>query len=249
MYDVREALGRELAMEHPVEADMVVPVPDSSIPAALGYAQASGIPFGQAIIKNRYSDRSFIKPDQRLRTLEIDLKFNMVKPKIEGKEDLKRRVAEAKAKKDAIKRAKELGLPPPDTTSSTPPSASTPQSAQDVNMQNTPTPPAQIGYGAPPSHLPQPPVYNSSSPVPPMGAPTAAWPPPTLPNRFLARYSIVEDSRLDFSALETPSTGVISPTSDSAMSCISAILVQCGTLRREESVAGAIMVMIDMRYI
>ena len=85
VYNVREALGRELAREHPVEADMVIPVPDSSIPAALGYAQASGIPFGQAIIKNRYSDRTFIKPDQRLRTLEIDLKFNMVRPKIEGK--------------------------------------------------------------------------------------------------------------------------------------------------------------------
>lgn len=85
VYEVREALGRELALEHPVEADLVIPVPDSSIPAALGYAQASGIPFGQAIIKNRYSDRTFIKPDQRLRTLEIDLKFNMVKPKIEGK--------------------------------------------------------------------------------------------------------------------------------------------------------------------
>jgi amidophosphoribosyltransferase len=85
VYNVREALGRELALEHPVAADMVIPVPDSSIPAALGYAQTSGIPFGQAIIKNRYSDRTFIKPDQRLRTLEIDLKFNMVRPKIEGK--------------------------------------------------------------------------------------------------------------------------------------------------------------------
>ena len=84
VYNVREALGRELAMEHPVEADLVVPVPDSSIPAALGYATASGIPYGQAIIKNRYSDRTFIKPDQRLRQLEVDLKFNMVKPKIEG---------------------------------------------------------------------------------------------------------------------------------------------------------------------
>jgi amidophosphoribosyltransferase len=83
-YIVREALGRELAREYPVEADLVVPVPDSSIPAALGYAAASGIPYGQAIIKNRYSDRSFIKPDQRLRQLEIDLKFNMVKPKIQG---------------------------------------------------------------------------------------------------------------------------------------------------------------------
>jgi amidophosphoribosyltransferase len=84
VYLVREALGRELASEHPVEADLVVPVPDSSIPAALGYAAASGIPYGQAIIKNRYSDRTFIKPDQRLRQLEVDLKFNLVKPKIDG---------------------------------------------------------------------------------------------------------------------------------------------------------------------
>ena len=84
VYTVREALGRELAREHPAAADMVVPVPDSSIPAALGYASASGLPFGEAIIKNRYSDRSFIKPDQRLRQLEVDLKFNLVKPKIAG---------------------------------------------------------------------------------------------------------------------------------------------------------------------
>ncbi len=84
VYLVREALGRELAREHPADADLVVPVPDSSIPAALGYAAEAGIPYGQAIIKNRYSDRSFIKPDQRLRELEVDLKFNLVKPKIYG---------------------------------------------------------------------------------------------------------------------------------------------------------------------
>src|SRR2546425_6768544 len=84
VYTVREALGRELAREHPIDADLVIPVPDSSIPAALGYATESGIPYGQAIIKNRYSDRTFIKPDQRLRQLEVDLKFNMVKPKIDG---------------------------------------------------------------------------------------------------------------------------------------------------------------------
>ncbi len=83
VYTVREALGRELAREHPIDADLVIPVPDSSIPAALGYATESGIPYGQAIIKNRYSDRTFIKPDQRLRQLEVDLKFNMVKPKID----------------------------------------------------------------------------------------------------------------------------------------------------------------------
>ncbi len=85
VYNVREALGRELAREHPVEADLVLPVPDSSIPAALGYAAESKTTYSQAIIKNRYSDRSFIKPDQRLRQLEIDLKFNFVQPKIEGK--------------------------------------------------------------------------------------------------------------------------------------------------------------------
>lgn len=84
VYSVREALGRELAKEHPTVADLVVPVPDSSIPAALGYAAASGILYSPAIIKNRYTDRSFIKPDQRLRQLEVDLKFNLVKPKIEG---------------------------------------------------------------------------------------------------------------------------------------------------------------------
>jgi amidophosphoribosyltransferase len=84
VYDVREALGRELAREHPIAADLVVPVPDSSIPAALGYAEVAGITYGQAIIKNRYSDRTFIKPDQRLRQLEVDLKFNLVRPKIEG---------------------------------------------------------------------------------------------------------------------------------------------------------------------
>ncbi|GCE10751.1 amidophosphoribosyltransferase [Tengunoibacter tsumagoiensis] len=84
VYNVREALGRELAHEHPLQADLVVPVPDSAIPATLGYAEASGIPYGQAIIKNRYSDRTFIKPDQRLRQMEVDLKFNLVQPKIEG---------------------------------------------------------------------------------------------------------------------------------------------------------------------
>lgn len=83
-YLVREALGRELAREHPVDADLVVPVPDSSIPAALGYAAEAGIPYGQGIIKNRYSDRTFIKPDQHLREKEVDLKFNMVRPKLNG---------------------------------------------------------------------------------------------------------------------------------------------------------------------
>src|SRR5260370_2780475 len=65
VYTVREALGRELAREHPVDADLVIPVPDSSIPAALGYAEASGIPYVQAIIKNLYPARPFSTPNPR----------------------------------------------------------------------------------------------------------------------------------------------------------------------------------------
>lgn len=85
VYSVREELGRELARTFPVEADIVAPVPDTSIAASLGYAKESGISYDMSIIKNRYSDRSFIKPDQRLRQLEVDLKFNLVRPLIEGK--------------------------------------------------------------------------------------------------------------------------------------------------------------------
>ena len=84
VYGVREALGRELAREQPAVADMVMPVPNTAVPHALGYAQESGLPYTQPIIPSRYADRSFIKPDQRLRRLEIDLKFNIVQSKIEG---------------------------------------------------------------------------------------------------------------------------------------------------------------------
>ena len=85
VYAVREELGRQLAREHPAEADMVVPVPLTAIPMAIGYAEEIGLPFAEPIIASRYADRSFIKPDQRLRRLEVDLKFNIVRSKVEGK--------------------------------------------------------------------------------------------------------------------------------------------------------------------
>ncbi|HEV7215737.1 MAG TPA: phosphoribosyltransferase family protein, partial [Chloroflexota bacterium] len=85
VYAVREELGRQLAREHPAEADMVVPVPLTAIPMAIGYAEEIGLPFAEPIIASRYADRSFIKPDQRLRELEVDLKFNIVRSKVEGK--------------------------------------------------------------------------------------------------------------------------------------------------------------------
>ncbi len=75
LYDVRERMGRELAVEHPADADIVVPVPDSGIPAALGYSAVSGLPFREGMTKSRYIHRTFIAPDQRLRELGVRMKL------------------------------------------------------------------------------------------------------------------------------------------------------------------------------
>ena len=85
VYQVRQEMGRHLAREYPVEADLVIPVPDSAIPAATGYAQESGIPFGEGLIKNRYIGRTFIQPDQRLRNVGVQLKFNPLPEMLKGK--------------------------------------------------------------------------------------------------------------------------------------------------------------------
>lgn len=85
MYEVRHKMGRTLAAEAPVEADMVMGVPDSGIPAAVGYAKASGIPFGEGLAKNRYVGRTFISPSQTIRQLGIRLKLNPMRHAIEGK--------------------------------------------------------------------------------------------------------------------------------------------------------------------
>ncbi len=77
VYPVRMNLGRELAKEHPApDADVVIGVPDSATAAAIGYSQASGIPFVEGLVKNRYVGRTFIQPDQRLREIGVHLKFN-----------------------------------------------------------------------------------------------------------------------------------------------------------------------------
>lgn len=76
LYGARERMGERLAEEHPVDADVVVPVPDSGIPAALGYSRKSGIPFREGMIKSRYIHRTFIDPDQRLRELGVRMKLS-----------------------------------------------------------------------------------------------------------------------------------------------------------------------------
>ena len=85
VYTSRQAMGAELAREHPVEADMVIGVPDSATAAAVGYSQESGIPYGEGLVKNRYVGRTFISPDQRLRDLGVRTKLNPLPELISGK--------------------------------------------------------------------------------------------------------------------------------------------------------------------
>jgi amidophosphoribosyltransferase len=84
VHATRVEVGRRLAAEHPVEADLVIPVPESGTPAAIGYAQASGIPYGQGLVKNSYVGRTFIEPSQTIRQLGIRLKLNPLRDVIAG---------------------------------------------------------------------------------------------------------------------------------------------------------------------
>ena len=81
----RERLGRLLAKEHPVEADMIVPIPDSGVPAAIGFSLESGIPFRMGLIRNHYIGRTFIEPSQAIRNFGVKLKLNPVRNLIAGK--------------------------------------------------------------------------------------------------------------------------------------------------------------------
>ena len=85
VYEVRKAMGRGLAQEHGVEADIVVPVPDSGVPAALGYAQESGLPFEMGIIRSHYLGRTFIQPSQGARQLGVRMKHSPNKSALAGK--------------------------------------------------------------------------------------------------------------------------------------------------------------------
>jgi amidophosphoribosyltransferase len=85
IHAARVEMGRRLAMEHPADADLVIPVPESGTPAAIGYAEASGIPYGTGLVKNSYVGRTFIQPSQTIRQLGIRLKLNPLRDVIRGK--------------------------------------------------------------------------------------------------------------------------------------------------------------------
>lgn len=85
VHAIRKAFGRQLAREAPVEADVVIPVPDSGIPAALGFAEESGIPFDTGLIRNHYVGRTFIEPQQAIRHFGVKIKLNVIRGFLQGK--------------------------------------------------------------------------------------------------------------------------------------------------------------------
>jgi amidophosphoribosyltransferase len=85
VHATRVEIGKKLAVEHPADGDLVIPVPESGTPAAIGYAQASGIPYGSGLVKNAYVGRTFIQPSQTIRQLGIRLKLNPLREVIRGK--------------------------------------------------------------------------------------------------------------------------------------------------------------------
>ncbi len=85
LYEVRRKMGEQLALEHPVETDLVMPVPDTGAPAAAGYAEASGIPYREGLVRNRYSGRTFIQPSQTMRQRGVTIKLNPLREVVRGR--------------------------------------------------------------------------------------------------------------------------------------------------------------------
>ena len=85
VYKTRRAMGVKLAQEHPADADLVIGIPDSANAAAGGYAEESGLPFSDGLVRNRYVGRTFIAPNQKLRELDVQLKFNPLPEVVSGK--------------------------------------------------------------------------------------------------------------------------------------------------------------------
>ncbi len=110
VHEFRKKLGRRLAIEHPVNADVVIPIPDSGTSAAIGYSQQSGIPFDMGFVRSHYVGRTFISPDQKLRELQVKLKLAVIKDVVRDKrvvvvDDSIVRGTTTKGKIDAIRQA------------------------------------------------------------------------------------------------------------------------------------------------
>src|SRR4051812_49640206 len=84
LYEARRQMGMQLAGEHPVEADLVMPVPDTGAPAAAGFAEASGIPYREGMVRNRYTGRTFIQPSQAMRQRGVSVKLSPLREVVRG---------------------------------------------------------------------------------------------------------------------------------------------------------------------
>ncbi|HKG56505.1 MAG TPA: amidophosphoribosyltransferase, partial [Candidatus Limnocylindrales bacterium] len=85
LYEARRKMGMQLAIEHPTDADLVMPVPDTGAPAAAGYAESSGLPYREGLVRNRYTGRTFIQPSQTLRHSGVTMKLNPLREVVRGK--------------------------------------------------------------------------------------------------------------------------------------------------------------------
>jgi amidophosphoribosyltransferase len=85
LYEVRRRMGEQLALEHPTEADLVMPVPDTGAPAAAGFSEGSGLPFREGLVRNRYTGRTFIQPSQTMRHRGVTMKLNPLREVVRGK--------------------------------------------------------------------------------------------------------------------------------------------------------------------
>src|SRR5262249_39177303 len=85
LYEVRRRMGEQLALEHPADADLVMPVPDTGAPAAAGFAEGSGIPYREGLVRNRYTGRTFIQPSQTMRQRGVTIKLNPLREVVRGK--------------------------------------------------------------------------------------------------------------------------------------------------------------------
>ncbi|MDI6714286.1 MAG: amidophosphoribosyltransferase [Thermodesulfovibrio sp.] len=111
VHTIRKELGRQLAREHAIDADLVIPVPDSGVPAALGYAEESGIPFEFGLIRNHYVGRTFIEPKQSIRHFGVKVKLNPVRDALKGKKVvvIDDSIVRGTTSKKIVKMIRELG--------------------------------------------------------------------------------------------------------------------------------------------
>ena len=204
-------MGKQLAIEHPVEADLVVPVPDSGVAAAIGYARESGINYRQAIIRNHYVGRTFIEPSQSIRSFGVRLKLNPIKDLINGRRVIlvDDSIVRGTTSKKIVEMVRDAGATEVHMRISCPPTAhscyygvDTPHRQDLIASQN-------VGRRGPPVHRCRQPrlslarrnarqrsASTPAPPAPPAGAANTRPSSPPVPRLSSCRLSVVSRSKI-----------------------------------------------------